>query len=102
MVLALASCVTSFRGPVSDVTGTSATLNGVVGSTHEVHATYWFQHGETASYGKLTPVRDVDFTDRPARHVSEPIVGLSAGATYHYSLCVDDEDPAVDAFCSPD
>ncbi len=101
MVLALAGCVTSFRGPVSDVTGTSATLNGVVGSTDEARATWWFKYGETGSYGKLTPVRDVDFTDQPAHHVSEPVVGLTAGTTYHYSLCVDDQDPA-DAFCGPD
>ena len=67
-----------------------------------MHATYWFRYGETSSYGRLTPVRDVDFTDRPARHVSQPIAGLSAGKTYHYSLCADDEEPGSGRLCGPD
>ena len=102
ITLGLAGCAIGFRGPVSDVTETSATLNGVVGSTGHAQGTYWFRYGETSSYGELTPVRDVDFTDRPAHHVSEPITGLSAGTAYHYSLCADDEDPGVGAVCSPD
>ena len=62
--------------PISTETG--ATLHGVVGSSRE-QATYSFRYGETPSYGQPTPVRDIDFTDRPARNVSEPIAGLSGG-----------------------
>lgn len=102
IVFGLAGCAMGFGGPVLHVTETSATLNGVAGSTSHAQGTYWFRYGETSSYGELTPVRDIDFTDRPAHHVSEPIAGLSAGTTYHYSLCADDEDPGVGAVCSPD
>ena len=102
IVSGLAACATGFSGPVSDVTQTSATLHGVVGSTSE-QATYWFRYGETPSYGQRTPVRDIDLTDRPARHVSEPIAGLSAGKAYHYSLCAEDgENEGVRLQSRPD
>jgi hypothetical protein len=101
VVSGLAACATGFPGPVSDVTETGATLHGVVGSTRE-QATYWFRYGETPSYGQRTPARGIDLTDRPARHVSEPIAGLSAGKTYHYSLCAEDSENSGAPLCSPD
>jgi hypothetical protein len=101
VVSGLAGCASGFPGRVSDVTDTGATLHGVVGSTRE-QATYWFRYGETVSYGQRTPVRDIDFIDRPARHVSEPIAGLSAGKAYHYSLCAEDSENSGAALCSPD
>jgi hypothetical protein len=99
VVSGLAGCAAGFPGPVRNITATGATLNGVVVSTHDLQGTYWFEYGETSTHDRLTPVRDIDFTDQAAHHVSEPIAGLSAGTTYHYSLCAEDSE---NSFCSPD
>ncbi|MDO8630279.1 MAG: OmpA family protein [Phycisphaerales bacterium] len=74
---------TPTTGAASDVTVTSATLNGTVDSGGS-YFSYYFEYGTTTAYGNATAI-----TDYPAPvivAVSAPIAGLGANTTYHYRL----------------
>ncbi len=64
--------------------------------------TYWFRYGKTTSYGLETPHQPIDFTANVSQGVADLIESLDHHTTYHYSLCAEDQDPAVDALCSGD
>ncbi len=70
-------------GPVSDVTATTATLNGTVvpdGTATTSH----FEYGTSTSYGSTTAsATPTGFSSQPT---SAHIEGLTPGTTYHYRL----------------
>jgi hypothetical protein len=72
--------------PASGVTQFAATLNGKL-ETGEEAANYHFEYGTTTAYGQIAPVPDsyTPITEEPLT-ISQPIVGLQAGTTYHYRL----------------
>jgi hypothetical protein len=82
--LSLPGCISGNTRPATDVTSTSATLNGA-GNPAGVPTTYWFQYGRTTAYGSETPHRDAG-SGTQSKNVSEPITGLSPGTTYHFRL----------------
>ncbi len=98
----LSGCAIGFRGPALNVTANTARLTGDVMSNRTESGTYWFRYGQTTSYGLETPHQPIDFTANTRQEVAEPIESLDHHTTYHYSLCAEDQDPAVDAFCSGD
>jgi DNA-binding beta-propeller fold protein YncE len=95
-------CGAGFLTEPTGVTATSATLNGVVGSTGNGAGTYHFEYGTSSAYGHATPPRAVDFGSRTTPFVAETVSGLAAGTTYHYRLCVNDGDQGAGTQCSRD
>ena len=76
-------------GPTS-ITGTGATLNGVVNPLG-VGTTYQFEYGPTKAYGTSMPVpaKSIGSGSKDVA-VSEAIGGLSPLTTYHYRLKTED------------
>ena len=71
-------------GGASNVTPTSATLNGTVNPSSR--ATSWyFEYGTSTSYGTKTPAKDAGSGTSPVA-VSAPVTGLTSGRTYHFRL----------------
>jgi hypothetical protein len=74
----------------SNVTATSATLNGHVFPDASVTTYYYFQYGTTTSYGTQTPTEGpVNGTDKD---VSTGITGLAPSTTYHYRVAATNTD----------
>lgn len=71
-------------GDATNVTTTSATLNGVVNPSGAA-TTYRFEYGETSAYGAQTAETSVG-AGRDNRVVSANITGLQPGRTYHVRL----------------
>jgi hypothetical protein len=69
-----------------DITATSATLYGRVNPLGLV-TTYHFEYGPTAAYGLRTPATDAQAGNgRIPRVFSQPALGLTPGATYHFRI----------------
>jgi hypothetical protein len=100
--MVLSGCAIGFRGPALGVTYNIARLTGDVQSNRTELGAYWFRYGKTASYGQETPHQGISFTANVRQNVTELIEALEPATTYHYSLCAEDQDPAVDALCSGD
>jgi hypothetical protein len=98
----LSGCALGFRGPALNVADNAARLTGDVVSNRTESGTYWFRYGKTTSYGLETPHQPVDFTANIRQGAADLIESLDHNTTYHYSLCAEDQDPAVDALCSGD
>ena len=100
---ALAGCAVGDPKQTTYVTDLSATLNADVYSSVSGDTTYWWRYGETTGYGTETPHRTVAIADSAAHPVSEPIQGLVASTTYHFQLCVQDEEESPPrTVCSTD
>jgi hypothetical protein len=69
---------------VSNVTPSSATLNGSVNPSSRA-TTWYFEYGTSTSYGTKTPSKDAG-SGTSTVSVSAGIGGLTAGRTYHYRL----------------
>jgi Tol biopolymer transport system component len=85
-------CSIGVPRPPSDVTASSATLNGYVFSTEkDVDVQYWFRYGATTAYGSLTPERTLHIPSEPNYYdphpISEPVEGLTPWTDYHYQVC---------------
>lgn len=76
-------CLAGATGPASDVTGSSATLNGLV-EPDGFGTAYLFDYGTTIAYGQRTPERRS--SSASGVQVAEPLTGLQPGTTYHYRL----------------
>jgi hypothetical protein len=74
-------------GSASDLTISSAKLNGTVNPAGE-STSYWFEWGETDSYGNTAPLSmDGDAgSGTSAVAVSEVVSGLTPGTTYHFRI----------------
>ncbi len=70
--------------PATEVTSTSAVLNGTVNPNGGA-ATAWFEWGTNTSYGQTTPIIGVGSGDT-ALPVNAQISGLSPGVAYHFRL----------------
>jgi hypothetical protein len=69
--------------PATNVTNSSATLNGTV-NPHGLSTTVYLQYGRTTSYGSRTPNQTK--TGNTYQNVFANILGLSAGTTYHFRI----------------
>lgn len=80
---ALAPAVTT--GAASGVSGTGATLNGIV-NANNASTTVTFEYGPTTGYGTTVTADESPVTGMTATAVSKAITGLTAGTTYHYRV----------------
>lgn len=71
-------------GAATEVTATTATLNGVVNPNKE-DTTYVFEYGTTTAYGSTTAVQPA-VSGNAGKDVSVTVTGLSPGTTYHFRL----------------
>jgi hypothetical protein len=97
-------CASGFGGSAKDITATSATLSGAVGSDRSEAGTYFFRYGppslENPSYPSTTPTRSIQYTARRGQVVSEPVAGLQPATAYHFQVCADDQQ-RLGPFCGP-
>jgi len=77
-------CGAGTTSPASDVTDSSATLNGVI-NPDGTGTSYTFEYGTTAAYGNITPVADAGagFTGTV---VQAALAGLAPSTTYFFRL----------------
>jgi hypothetical protein len=76
-MLAVLAAVLAMTGPATNVTATSATLNG----TDDTNAMTHFEYGTTTAYGLTTG--DVQVTDGQAH---ADVTGLTPDTTYHFKI----------------
>lgn len=69
--------------PASNVTSTSATLNGLV-TPNKSTTTYYFEYGTSTSYGTKTTSATV--AGNAAKTVSTDVTGLLPATTYHFRI----------------
>ena len=73
-------------GFASEVSQLSATLNGTIDPVG-VPTSYHFAYGTTSAYGSVAPFPEQYVANDRAEHtVSQTLVGLTPGTTYHYAL----------------
>jgi|CZKG01.1.fsa_nt_gi hypothetical protein len=85
-------CSAGQTGPVSDLTSTTATLNGTVVPDGTATLSH-FDYGTSTSYGSTTPsATPSGFGSQPT---SAHVTGLTPGTTYHYRLDATTEDLAT-------
>ena len=83
-VFTTSSAVEAVTTAATNVTLTSATLNGSVNPFG--HATTWyFEYGTSTSYGTKTALQSAG-SGTTSSDVSANVTGLKAGRTYHYRL----------------
>jgi hypothetical protein len=93
----------AYTADASDITQTSATLNGVVYDDPPSNppVTYHFEYGTTTAYGTSSP--DVGASGCFQCHASYVASGLAHGTTYHFRVVAGDSagDDATFATSSP-
>jgi hypothetical protein len=74
-------------GAVSDLSSTTATAAGTI-TPYGIQATYYFEYGETTSYGSRQPVDASGIAGNgfTARALTRKISGLKPSTTYHYRI----------------
>jgi hypothetical protein len=98
----VSSCAVGVRQPATNITASSAVINGKVLSTTG-GAGSWFIEYQPEQLGfpsKRTPTRNIDFVVNESHPVSEPVDGLLPGRTHSYKVCAEDSDNPGDPFCS--
>ncbi len=100
--MALSGCAFGETTPATDVTETSATLNGNVRSSLEDQTVWWFAWGTTPAYGRETPHRTVAISGEGAHPVAETLTGLEPDTTYHYKVCAMDPAHQKSGACGGD
>jgi hypothetical protein len=65
------------------VAETSATLNGYVSAHENAGASWWFEWGETTTFGNATPVR---IPGRYSAPVKTSVTKLAPGTTYYFRI----------------
>ncbi len=81
--------------PATAIKATQATLNGKVNPLGNA-TTYWFEYGETTSYGTKIPVSPESVgSGTSAVAVSQTPTGLKAGTTYHFRVVAESETGKV-------
>jgi hypothetical protein len=98
----LSACAVGVRQPATDITKTSAVLNGKALSTTGGPGSYHIEYGPTSARTETTPTRTIDFVVNESHPVAEPVDGLDPGTTYHFAVCAEDSENPGDPFCSPD
>lgn len=74
----------------TNITGSSATLNGTV-NPNTLSTNYYFNWGTTTSYGNVTPTTSAGSGSANAT-VNADITGLTPGSTYHFQLVATNSD----------
>lgn len=69
----------------TNITATSATLNGYVNSNSSI-TTVTFQYGTTTSYTNTVTADQGSLSEDESSEVSAEITGLTASTTYHYRI----------------
>ena len=92
-------CAAGFDAGAEDITPTSATLVGVVGSDRTERGTYSFSYAERSGAQRRTATRTIQFSARRGERVSEPVTGLAPATLHELSVCADDQQ-ALGPFCS--
>ncbi len=92
VVLFAAGCAAGDPKLTTYVSDTGATLNADIYSSFAGDTEFWWRYGETTGYGSETPHRTVAIADDQPHPVSQPVAGLDADTTYHFQLCVKDEE----------
>jgi hypothetical protein len=83
---------TASTGHATDVTTTSATLNGTV-NPNNGETVYHFEYGTSTAYGTSVPSPDAPVGDDTANHaVSQKLSGLKPGTTYHFRVVASNID----------
>jgi hypothetical protein len=100
MVVVVSSCGIGVRKPASDITETSATLNGNAVSTMGGPGSYFFDWGPAENEERPTPVRNIDFGTGREVPISVPVTGLEPGTTYRYQACAGDAENPGGGRCS--
>ena len=72
--------------PASEITQTTATLNGTVNPNGAEVTKCEFEYGTTISYGKTVKCAALPGSGESAVAVSAPIAGLTASTAYHFRL----------------
>jgi Purple acid Phosphatase, N-terminal domain len=85
--------------PPSDVTETSATVNGIVWTTDGGEVSYWVEYGTTTAYGQETAHSTTKVAEDTPHDVSIPLDGLTPSTTWHYRICAEDAQAGT---CSKD
>ena len=101
LALIASSCGVGVRQPASEITETSATLNGNVLSTTGGPGSYEFRYSPTSIPLRRTPERTIEFEAGESEEVSEPVEDLVSGTAYRYYVCAEDGENPGDKFCSP-
>ncbi|MBC8094828.1 MAG: autotransporter-associated beta strand repeat-containing protein [Akkermansiaceae bacterium] len=84
LVLNYAAIPVVFTLSATNVTTTTATLNGTVNPNGTATSAY-FQYGTNASYGNVTLITNLG-SSNALQSVSLPLAGLTPGLTYHYRI----------------
>jgi len=89
LVLALPAAVAvaspgATTSPATQVTSTTATVNGTV-DPNKVDTTYHFEYGKTTAYGSSTPAQG-PLQGNKAKSVSAQLTQLAPSTTYHFRL----------------
>jgi hypothetical protein len=92
-------CATAFVKPPSDVTETSATVNGFVWTTDGGEVSYWVEYGTTTAYDRESTHRTAAVAEHTPHDVSVPLGGLTSSTTWHYRICAEDAQAGA---CSKD
>jgi hypothetical protein len=100
--LVVSSCAVGVREPATEITTTSAVLNGKVLSSTGGPGSWYIEYGPTEARTEKTPTRAIDFVVGELEPVSEPIDGLEPGTIYHFAVCAEDSENPGEPFCSPD
>lgn len=80
-------------GSATNVSGSSATLNGTIEPNGQ-QASYYFQYGTSTAYGSQTVTSSAGDGESPIS-VSAAISGLQGGQTYHFRLVATDTEGSV-------
>jgi hypothetical protein len=83
--LTLGQSPTSLTQPATNVSDTSATLNGTVNANY-LSTSVTFESGTTPSYGSTATASQSPVTGNAITNVSANISGLAGGTTYHFRV----------------
>jgi hypothetical protein len=81
---------TAITGPVTAVSGSSATANGTVNPRGR-STSWYFEYGTSTSYGRTTARKSAG-SGSANLQVSATLSGLAPGTTYHYRLVATSND----------
>ncbi len=83
---------TASTGHATDITTTSARLNGTVNPNNGA-TVYHFEYGTSTAYGTSVPSPDAPVGDDTATHAeSQKLTGLKPGTTYHFRIVASNTD----------
>lgn len=81
----LGQTASSLTQPASDITPTSATLNGVVIANY-LSTTVTFEYGTSTNYGQSATAGQSPVTGNSLTGVNAEVTGLTEGTVYHFRL----------------